>query len=151
MEKESRIAANKLQHRQLIPKTVDFRCKQPDYLKKDCPKLPYCSKCRTRCQQSVLPNNRTTDGRTKVVKVLTKDVKLRERIGRKHKADHSSPTGPTNALTVQVIMEHGIDQQDSNHTHPPLPTWLKVQVFTKIVHNLKIILPNNTHNRVHPQ
>ena len=25
-----------------------FRCKQPDHLKKDCPELPYCSKCRTR-------------------------------------------------------------------------------------------------------
>ena len=25
-----------------------FRCKQPGHLKKDCPELPYCSKCRTR-------------------------------------------------------------------------------------------------------
>ena len=24
-----------------------FRCKQPGHLRKDCPKLPYCSKCRT--------------------------------------------------------------------------------------------------------
>ena len=24
-----------------------FRCKQPGHLKKDCPELPYCSKCRT--------------------------------------------------------------------------------------------------------
>ena len=24
-----------------------FRCKLPGHLKKDCPKLPYCSKCRT--------------------------------------------------------------------------------------------------------
>ena len=27
--------------------------------------------------------------------------------------------GPTNALTVQAIMELGIVQQDSNHMHPP--------------------------------
>ena len=48
-----------------------FRCKQPGHLKKDCPKLPYCSKCRTQAtsQQSVLPNNRTIDGRTKGAKV----------------------------------------------------------------------------------
>ena len=54
------------------------------------------------------------------MKVLTKDTKLTERIGRKHKTDHSSPTGPTNALTVQVITELRIVQQDSNQTHPPI-------------------------------
>ena len=87
----------------------------------------------------------------KDVKVLTKDVKLGERIRRKHKTDHSSPTGPTNALTVQVTMEHGIVQQDSNHMHPPLGILLMAQVFTKIIYNLKIIPPNNTDNKVHPQ
>ena len=85
------------------------------------------------------------------MKVLMKGAKLAERIGRNHRTDHSSPTRLTNALTVQVIMELGIVQQDSNHTHPPLATQLMVQVFTKIVHNLKIIPPNNTHNKVHPQ
>ena len=49
-----------------------------------------------------------------------KDVKHGERIGKKHKTDHSSPTGPTNALTVQVTKEHRIVQQDSNHTPPPI-------------------------------
>ena len=85
------------------------------------------------------------------MKVLMKDAKLTERIGRNHRTDHSSPTGPTNALTVQVIMELGIVQQDSNHTHLPLATQLMAQVFTKIVHNLKVILPSNIHNKVHPQ
>ena len=83
------------------------------------------------------------------MKVLTKDVKLREGIERKHKTDHSSPTGCTNALTVQVTTECGIVLQDSNHMHPLLVTLLMVQLFTKII-NLKII-PNNTHNKVHPQ
>ena len=87
----------------------------------------------------------------KDVKVLTKDAKLAEKIGRNHKTDHSSPTGPTNALNVQAIKELGIVQQDSNHTHLPLATQLMAQVFTKIAHNLKIILPNNIHNKVHPQ
>ena len=87
----------------------------------------------------------------KDVKVLTKDVKLEEKIGRNHRTDHSSPTRPTNALTVQAIMELGIVQQDSNHTQLPLATQLMAQVFTKIVRNLKIILPNNIHNKVHPQ
>ena len=75
------------------------------------------------------------------MKVLMKDAKLAERIGRKHKTDHSSPTGPTNALTVQAIMELRIVQQDSNHMQPPLATQLTVQVFTKMIHNLKIIPP----------
>ena len=82
-------------------------------------------------QQSVLPNNRTIDGRTKDAKVLMKDTKLEERIGRNHRTDHSSPTRPTNALTVQAIMELGIVQQDSNHTHLPLATQLMAQVCTK--------------------
>ena len=86
----------------------------------------------------------------KDVKVLMKDAKLAERIGRNHRTDHSSPTRPTNALTVQAITELGIVQQDSNHTHLPLATQLILQVFTKIAHNLKIILPNNIHNKVHP-
>ena len=34
------------------------------------------------------------------MKVLMKDAKLTERIVRNHKTDHSSPTGPTNALTA---------------------------------------------------
>ena len=85
----------------------------------------------------------------KNMKVLTKDVKLREGIERKYKTDHSSPTGCTNALTVHVTTECGIVLQDSNHMHPPLVTWLMVQLFTKII-NLKII-PNNTHSKVHPQ
>ena len=78
-------------------------------------------------------------------------MKIKEKIGRNHRIGHSSPTGPTNALTVQAITELGIVQQDSNHTHLPLATQLMEQVFTKIAHNIKIILPNNIHNKVHPQ
>ena len=71
-------------------------------------------------QQSVLPNNRIIDSRMKDVKVPTKDAKLTEKIGRNHRTDHSSPTRPTNALTVQAITGLGIVQIDSNHKHPPL-------------------------------
>ena len=60
-----------------------------------------------------------------------KDVKLTEKIGRNHRTDHSSPTRPTNALTVQVITELEIVQQDSNHMHLPFATQLMAQVFTK--------------------
>ena len=90
------------------------------------------------------------DGRTKDAKVPMKDAKLKEKIGRNHRTDHSSPTGLTNVLTVQVIMELGIVQIDSNYKHLPLATQLMAQVFTKIVHSLIIIPPNNIHNKVHP-
>ena len=85
----------------------------------------------------------------KDAKVPTKDVKHLEKIGRKHRTDPSSLTKATNALTVQVIMEHIIVQQGSNHTHHLLATLLMVQVFTKIIHSSKIICPNNIHNKVH--
>ena len=86
-------------------------------MKKDCPELLNVE-LKATSQQSVLPNNRTIDGRTKDAKVPMIDAKLTERIGRRHKTDHSSLTGPTNALTVQAIMELGILQKDNNHTHP---------------------------------
>ena len=111
-----------------------FRCKQPGHLKKDCPELPYCSKCRT--QGHILAkcptkqqDNRQQDKRCKSTDERCK--KLTEKIGRNHRTDHSSPTIPTNALTVQVIMELGIVQQDSNHTHLPLATQLMAQVLQK--------------------
>ena len=90
------------------------------------------------------------DDRTKDVKMPMKDMKLVEMIEREHRTDPSSLTEPTNVLTVQATMEHVIVQQDINHTHPPLATLLMVQVFTKIIHNFKIIHPNNIHNKVHP-
>ena len=104
-----------------------------------------------RSQQSVLPNNRMADSRTKDVNMLMKDVKLIEKIGRKHRTDPSSLTEPTNVLTVQATMEHVIVQQGSNYKHHPLAILLMVQVFTEIIHNFKIIHPNNIHNKVHPQ
>ena len=85
------------------------------------------------------------------MKKLTKDAKLTQKIGRKHRTDPSSLTEPTNVLTVQVTTAHVIVQQDSNHMHPPLATLLMVQAFTNIMHNFKIICPNNTHNKVHIQ
>ena len=82
--------------------------------------------------------------------MLMKDVKPTERIGRKHKTDPSSLTEPTNTSTVQATMEHMTVQQDSNHMHPPLAILLMIQVFTKTIHNFKIIQPNSTHSKVHP-
>ena len=86
-----------------------FRCKQPGHLKTALSYPTVLSvELEATSQQSVLPNNRTIHGRMKDAKVPMKDAKLRERIGKKHKTDHSSPTGPTNALTVQAITELGI-------------------------------------------
>ena len=42
------------------------------------------------------------------MKMPMKDVKLTERIGRKHRTDPSSLTEPTNASTVQATTEHVI-------------------------------------------
>ena len=99
-----------------------FRCKQLGHLKTDFPELPYCSKCKLKAtsQQSVLPNTGMADGRTKDAKMLMKDAKLVEKIGRKCRTDPSSLTEPTNVLTVQATMEHMIAQQGNNHKHPPI-------------------------------
>ena len=118
-----------------------FRCKQLGHLKKDCPELPYCSTCRIEVTSPT--NNRAADGRTK-------DMKLIEKIGRKHRTDLSSLTESTNVSTVQATMEDMIVQQGSNHMHPLLATLLMVQVLMKIIYNFKIICPNNIHNKVHP-
>ena len=40
-----------------------FRCKQPGHLKKDCPKLSYCSKCRTQGHIPAKSPNKQQDGR----------------------------------------------------------------------------------------
>ena len=134
-----------------------FQCKQLGHLKKDCPELPYCSKCKTRAtfQPSVLPRGKMADSQMKEVKVLTedltKDAKLADRIGRKHRTSLSSLTKTTDALTVQVITGPVTAQQDRNHRHPLLAILLTVQVFTKTTHSFKIILPNNIHNKVPQQ
>ena len=83
------------------------------------------------------------------MKMPMTDAKLIEKIGRKHRTNPSSITEPTNVLIVQVTMKHMIVQQNSNHRHPLFATLLTVQVFTKIIHNFKIICPNNIHNKVH--
>ena len=47
---------------------------------------------------------------------------------------------------------HDCPTRQQPHVPPPhLTTMLMVQVFTKIIHNFKIICLNNTHNKVHPQ
>ena len=40
-----------------------FRCKQPGPLKKGCPKLPYCSKCRTQGHNPAKYPTKQQDGR----------------------------------------------------------------------------------------
>ena len=81
----------------------------------------------------------------KDAKVQTKYAKLREKIGGKNKTDHSSPTRPTNALTLQATTEHVIAPRDNNHT------LLTGQIFIKIIHHPRLILPNNICNKVHQQ
>ena len=98
-----------------------FRCKQPGHLKKDCLKLPYCSKCRPWGHILVKCPIKQEDGRwhrMKDTKMLMKDMKFVEKIARKHRADPSSLTEPTNVLIVQATTECVIVQQDSNHMHP---------------------------------
>ena len=53
----------------------------------------------------------------KDMKVLTKDAKLEEKIGRNHRTNHSSPTRPTNALTAG---DHGT--RDCPNRQPQTPS-----------------------------
>ena len=82
-----------------------FPCKYPGHLKKDCAELPYCSKCKTQGHIPVKcpTKQQNSRHRMKGAKVPTKDMKLTEKIGRKHRTNLSSLTKATNALTVQVI------------------------------------------------
>ena len=86
-----------------------FRCKQLGDLKKDCPKLPYCSKYRTRGYIPAKCPTKQQDNRwqNKNTKVLTKDVKLTEDWKKSQDRPQFSNRA-NNALTVQVITELGI-------------------------------------------
>ena len=150
MERESRIAKSKLQHPQLLPRTVNSASDVNSCVTAPSYHTVLNVELEVTSQQSVLPNNRIIDGRMKDAEVLMKDAKLKEKIGRNYRPDHSSPTRPANALTLLVITELGSVRIDNNHKHLPLATQLMVQVFTEIVHSLTIILPNNIHNKVHP-
>ena len=114
MEKKSRIAGNKLPHPKLTRKTVDSASdvNSQATLRKTAPNYPTVLNVELEAtsQQSVLPNNRTTDSKMKDVKMLTKDVKLAKRTGRNHKTDPSSLKHPTNASIVQTTTEHVIVQ-----------------------------------------
>ena len=97
-----------------------FRCKKPGHLKKDCPELPHCSKCRTKGIIPAKCPNKQQDNRRQDKRCESTDERheTHREDWKKHRTDHSSPTRPTNAVTVQAIMELTIVQQDSNHTHP---------------------------------
>ena len=102
MERESKIAENKLQCPQLLPKTVDSASDVNSHVTKRKTAPSYHTVLNVELditsQQCVLPNNRTIDSKTKDSKVLMKDAKPAEKIGRNHR------TGP---------------QQGKQQQHPP--------------------------------
>ena len=91
MEKESRIAENKVLHPHLMQQMIDSAFDANSWVtsRKIVVSYPTAPNARLEAtsQQSVLPSNRTTGSRTKGT---TKDAKLAERIGRKHRTNLSS-------------------------------------------------------------
>ena len=132
-----------------------FRYKQPGHLKNvQSFLIALNARLGATFQQSVLPRGKMADSQMKDVKVSTedlmKDTKITEKIGRKHRISLSSLTKTTDVSTVQAITGPVIVQRDSNHKHPSLAILITVQVFTKVIHNFKIFLPNSIHNKANP-
>ena len=118
-----------------------FRCKQPGHLKKDCPELPYCSKCRTRGHIPAKCPTKQQDNRRQDKRCESADKRCEtHREDWKKSQDRPQFSYKTNKC-LNCAGNHGTRdfQKASNHTHLPLATQPMAQVFTKIVHNLKII------------
>ena len=129
-----------------------FRCKQPGHLKKDCPKLPYCSKCRTRDHIPAKCPTKQQDNRWQDKRCKNADKRhqtCREDWKKAQERPHFS--NRTNEC-LNCAGDNGTRNcptRQQPHT-PPLAILLTLQVFTKIIHNFKITCPSNTHNKVHP-
>ena len=130
-----------------------FRCKQPGHLKKDCPELPYCSKCRTRGHIPAKCLTKQQDNRQQDERLESTDERCKTwREDWKKAQDRPQFSNRINKCLNCTGDHRTYDCPTRQQPHtPPLATQLMVQVFTKIIHNFKIILPNNTHNKVHPQ
>ena len=129
-----------------------FRCKQLGHLKKECPKLPYCSKCRTRGHIQAKCPTKQQDTRQQDERCENADERCQShREDWKKAQDRPQFSNRTNKC-LNCAGDHGThDCPTRQQLHaPPLATLLMVQVSTKIIHNFKIICPNNTHNKVNP-
>ena len=130
-----------------------FRCKQLGHLKKDCPELPYCSKCRTRGHIPAKCPTKQQDNSWWDKRCESTDKRWEtHREDWKKSQDRPQFSNKTNKC-LNCAGDRGTRDcpKRQQPQHLPLAAQLMAQVFTKIVHNLKIILPNNIHNKVHSQ
>ena len=115
-----------------------FYCNQPGHLKRSCPKIPYCSKCRTRGHAPT--NHRGTGTRTKLENPETNKKET--------KISHSFQAVTIGVCSVQEIIRPQIVQRHNNDKLQPLTVPLVVQVprYTKMHLTPHIHLLILTHN-----
>ena len=120
-----------------------FYCNQPVHLKRNCPEIPYCSKCRTR--------GHSPDRCTSKPQQMGTHVKLESSgiNGEGTKIFHNFQVITTDVFIVQEIIRLQIVQQHSNGKPQPLTVLLVVQVpqYTKthLTHHIHLHIPTHNH------
>ena len=115
-----------------------FYCNQPGHLKRNCPEILYCSKCRTRGHTPA--NHSETDIH---MKLESPGIN-----GEGTKIFHNFLIVITDVFTVQEIIKPEIVQQHANSKLQPLTIRLVVQVLSHTVMHLTHHI-THLHNPTH--
>ena len=118
-----------------------FYCNQLGHLKRNCPEIPYCSKCRTRGHTP----DRCTDHSEMGTHVKPESPEIN---GEGIKIFHNFQVITTSVFIVQEIIRPQIVQQHGNSKPQPLTVLLVVQVpqYTK-THLTHHILPSHSNSQ----
>ena len=99
-----------------------FRCKQPRHLKKDCPELPYCSKCHTRGHIPVKCPTKNKGNQQWDMKHKNGGQQMDERHKNwKQTQDQPQFSNPNNRC-LHCACDHGSHYCPMRHQHQASPT-----------------------------